>query len=64
VHARVDEAGRLPERLRAWASAQEERPSAADAVDWPRSEHPGLLRAWLLSRSEDLVAAELRDGAP
>ena len=44
--------------LRAWA-AQSDDPTAAAAIEWLKEEYPGLLRAWLLSRVEELIEHEL-----
>jgi hypothetical protein len=44
--------------LRAWA-AESDNPTAAAAVEWLKEEYPGLLRAWLLCRVEELIDDEL-----
>ena len=52
----------LPRVLHAWAAAADPSPTAAAAMEWLKEEHPGLLRAWLLSRVEELLDAELANG--
>ena len=58
VHAQRSPAIELPRVVRAW-SAQTEDPTPAAAVAWLKEEYPGLLRAWLLCRVEDLIADEI-----
>ena len=60
VHAEQSPATELPHVVREWAAAREA--TAADAVAWLKEEHPGLLRAWLLGRVEELVAELLVAG--
>lgn len=58
VHAQRSPATGLPRLLHEWAARSEiQAPHAA--VEWLKEEHPALLRAWLLSRVEDLIAREL-----
>jgi hypothetical protein len=58
VHAQFAPLVELPRVLRAWA-AQSNDPTAAAAMEWLKEEYPGLLRAWLLCRVEELVGDEL-----
>jgi DNA-binding HxlR family transcriptional regulator len=58
VHAQSSPSVELPKVLRAWA-AQSDDPTAAAAIEWLKEEYPGLLRAWLLSRVEELIEHEL-----
>lgn len=58
VHSQPSPKTDLPRVLREWAARVEDR-SAASAVAWLKEENPALLRAWLLSRAEDLIADEL-----
>jgi hypothetical protein len=58
VHAQPDPERDLPRTLAEWAAGVAE-PSAAAAVEWLKQEHPALLRAWLLTRVEELIADEL-----
>jgi hypothetical protein len=58
VHSQRSPSVDLPRVLREWAS-QGDRVTAASAVEWLKEEHPALLRAWLLTRVEDLIAAEM-----
>jgi len=58
VHAQSSPSVELPRVLREWA-AQSDNPTAAAAMEWLKEEYPGLLRAWLLSRVEDLIDDEL-----
>ena len=62
VHGQRSPEVDLPRVLHAWAAAADSSPSAADAMEWLKEEHPGLLRAWLLSRVEQLLDAELANG--
>jgi hypothetical protein len=59
VHAQLSAGTELPRVLRAWAAGVD-LPTAAAAMDWLKEEYPALLRAWLLSRVEELLDAELR----
>lgn len=58
VHAQSLPLVELPRVLRAWA-AESDNPTAAAAVEWLKEEYPGLLRAWLLCRVEELIDDEL-----
>jgi hypothetical protein len=58
VHAQLSPAADLQSVLSEWA-ARSENSTPAAAVAWLKEEHPGLLRAWLLSRVEELIADEL-----
>lgn len=58
VHAQPSPLTDLPRVLHEW-TARADDPSAEAAVDWLKEEHPALLRAWLLARVEDLIAAEM-----
>ena len=58
VHSQQSPGADLPRVLQAWAS-QAGRVPASAAVEWLKEEHPALLRAWLLTRVEDLIAAEI-----
>ncbi len=58
VHAQQSPAIELPLAVRAWA-AQHDDQNPAEAVAWLKENRPGLLRAWLLSRVEDLIAEEM-----
>jgi hypothetical protein len=58
VHAQSSALTELPRVLREW-TAQFGQPNAAAALDWLKEEYPALLRAWLLSRVEDLIRAEM-----
>lgn len=58
VHAQPSPLTDLPRVLHEWR-ARADDPSASAAVSWLKEEYPALLRAWLLARVEDLVAAEL-----
>ncbi len=51
----------LPRVVRAWSRGAPRR-TAAEAMEWLKEEYPGLLRAWLLSRVEELLDAEIADG--
>ncbi len=59
VHAQSLPLDELPRVLHDWATSAE-HPTATAAVVWLKEEYPGLLRAWLLSRVEGLVGAELQ----
>ena len=61
VHAQQDPRTALPRALDEWAARSEDRAPAA-AVAWLKEEYPGLLRAWLLSRVEELIADEIARG--
>jgi hypothetical protein len=61
VHAQPSPATELPRALHQWA-AQGEGRTPAQAVAWLKEEYPGLLRAWLLSRVEDLIGDEMARG--
>jgi len=61
VHAQQDPLTALPRALDEWAARSEDRTPAA-AVAWLKEEYPGLLRAWLLSRVEELIADEIARG--
>ena len=58
VHAQSSPLVELPRVLRAWAG-QSNDPTAAAAMEWLKEEYPGLLRAWLLCRVEELIDDEL-----
>src|SRR6478735_11570147 len=58
VHAQSSPLVELPRVLRAWAG-QSHDPTAAAAMEWLKEEYPGLLRAWLLCRVEELIDDEL-----
>ena len=58
VHSQPSPKTDLSRALREWA-AQSDDTSPAAAVAWLKEENPALLRAWLLSRVEDLIADEL-----
>ena len=58
VHAQSSAVTKLPQVLHAWR-ARAEGPTAGAALDWLKEEHPALLRAWLLSRVEELLADEM-----
>ena len=58
VHAQQSPALELPRVLREWAS-RVEVPDPVEAVAYLKAEHPGLLRAWLLERVDDLVGEQL-----
>lgn len=65
VHSQTDVQDRFAAALREWAAAnpagQQEVPSdpAPAVVEWMKERHPGLLRAWLLGKIEDLVRQAL-----
>jgi hypothetical protein len=61
VHAQSSPEIELPRVLREW-TADAPSPTGAAALEWLKEEYPGLLRAWLLSRVEELLHAELPDG--
>lgn len=58
VHGQSSPLVELPRVLGAWA-AQSNNPTAVAAVEWLKEEYPGLLRAWLLCRVEELIGDEL-----
>ncbi len=58
VHSQQSPGTDLPRVLQDWAS-QAGPVTACAAVEWLKEEHPALLRAWLLTRVEDLIAAEM-----
>ena len=58
VHAQSSPLVELPRVLRAWAG-QSNDPTAAAAMEWLKEEYPGLLRAWLLCRVEELIDDQL-----
>jgi hypothetical protein len=58
VHSQQSPGADLPRVLQDWVS-QAGRVTAFAAVEWLKEEHPALLRAWLLTRVEDLIAAEM-----
>jgi hypothetical protein len=58
VHSQQSPETELPRLLREWIRDAED-PSPDDAVEWLKQEYPGLLRAWLLTRVADLIAAEM-----
>ena len=60
VHAQSSPLVELPRVLRAWA-AESNDPTAAAAVEWLKEEYPGLLRAWLLCRVEEMIDIELNN---
>ena len=59
VHAHSNPLIDLPRVVHEWM-AQPGHRTPAEAVAWLKEQHPGLLRAWLLSRVEDLIAEEMR----
>lgn len=61
VHGQESPGVELLRVLRKWVAQTDDRTAAA-AVEWLKEEHPGLLRAWLLGRVEELIAAELAAG--
>lgn len=61
VHAQLAPGIDLPRVVHEWAAHSKDWTPAA-AVAWLKEEHPGLLRAWLLSRVEELIADELARG--
>jgi len=61
VHAQSSPETELHRVLRAWR-ADAPSPTGAAALEWLKEEYPGLLRAWLLSRVEQLLDAKLPDG--
>jgi hypothetical protein len=61
VHAQSSPETELPRVLHAW-KADAPSPTSAAALEWLKEEYPGLLRAWLLSRVEELLHSELSDG--
>lgn len=58
VHSEKAPSSDLPRTLRDWV-AQDPTRGPTEAVAWLKENHPGLLRAWLLSRVEDLVGQEM-----
>ena len=61
VHAQESAEIDLPSAVRRWAAQYEGR-TPSEALAWLKEEHPGLLRAWLLSRAEGLIGEELARG--
>jgi hypothetical protein len=61
VHAQSSPETELPRVLRAWCAGASGS-TAVEATEWLKEEYPGLLRAWLLSRVEELLDAAIADG--
>lgn len=66
VHVQPSPGADLPRVLGGWLD-ERGGATAAEAVAWLKESHPGLLRAWLLSRVDELIGAEMAvepDGDP
>ncbi len=58
VHVQPSPGAALPRALNDWLEGRGSE-TATEAVAWLKENHPGLLRAWLLSRVDEMIAAEL-----
>ena len=58
VHVQPSPGADLPRVLNDWLEGRGSA-TAVEAVEWLKESHPGLLRAWLLSRIDEMIAAEM-----